>query len=40
MNDAGERYAQQIEAARLAMGRGDRAVAERLLSEAIAIVER
>ena len=40
MNDAGEQYAQQIEAARLAMGRGDRAVAERLLSEAIAIVER
>src|SRR6186997_1010685 len=40
MVDAGEHYAQQIEAARLAMGRGDRAAAERLLSEAIAIVER
>ena len=40
MDDAGELYAQQIEAARLAMGRGDRPTAERLLAEAIAYVER
>ena len=40
MEDAGEHYAQQIEAARLAMGRGDRSAAERLLSEASGIVER
>jgi len=40
MADAGEWYAQQMEAARLAMGRSDWSTAERLLADAIATVER
>jgi TonB family protein len=40
MNDAGERYHLLIEHARVAVGRGDRVAAEKLLMEAIAIGER
>jgi len=40
MNDAGERYHLLIEHARVAVGRGDRVAAEKLLTEAIAIGER
>ena len=40
MNDAGERYHLLIEHARVAVGRGDRVAAEKLLTEAIVIGER
>jgi TonB family protein len=40
MNDAGERYHLLIEHARVAVGRGDRVAAEKLLTEAVAIGER